>query len=208
MDGQARAKYPFGSAMPGDDLPEGLGVRADSLAELGALIGVDARQLALTIERFNVLADAGQDPEFGRGTFPWGANMCGDLNHKPNANLGSVSQGPFYAVELKVMGGGGISGTGLVADHHGRILGWNNKPIDGLYGAGGSVVRFDTGAVMQSGMSNARGMTQGYLAGLHAAGCPSDLLERAIEIIFHNPAHLAGSSKVSVVISARKRKST
>ena len=180
MDGQARAKYPFGSAMPGDDLPEGLGVRADSLAELGALIGVDARQLALTIERFNVLADAGQDPEFGRGTFPWGANMCGDLNHKPNANLGSLSQGPFFAIELKVMGGGGISGTGLVADHHGRILGWNNKPIDGLYGAGGSVVRFDTGAVMQSGMSNARGMTQGYLAGLHAAGCPSDLLERAM----------------------------
>ena len=180
MDGQARAKYPFGSAMPGDDLPEGLGVRADSLAELGALIGVDARQLALTIERFNVLADAGQDPEFGRGTFPWGANMCGDLNHKPNANLGSLSQGPFFAIELKVMGGGGISGTGLVADHHGRILGWNNKPIDGLYGAGGSVVRFDTGAVMQSGMSNARGMTQGYLAGLHAAGRPSDLLERAM----------------------------
>jgi len=33
---------------------------------------------------------------------------------------------------------------------------------------------------MQSGITNARGMTHGYLAGRHAAGKPSDLLERAI----------------------------
>ncbi|MEO7385175.1 MAG: FAD-binding protein [Novosphingobium sp.] len=180
FDGQARAKYPFGSAMPGEELPEGLGVKADSLAELGAMIGIDAQQLIATIDTFNDLADAGLDPEFGRGTFPWGANMCGDLKHKPNANLGSLKQGPFYAVELKLMGGGGIGGTGLVGDHHCRVLGWDNKAIDGLYAAGGSLVRFDTGAVMQSGMSNARGMTHGYLAGLHAAGRPSDLLERSL----------------------------
>lgn len=180
FDAQARAKYPFGSVMPGEDLPEGLGVKADSLAELAAMIGVDAEQLVTTVEKFNPLADRGQDPEFGRGTFPWGANMCGDLKHEPNANLGSLRQGPYYAVELKLLGGGGISGTGLVADHHSRVLGWDDKPIEGLYAAGGSVVRFDTGAVMQSGMSNARGMTHGYLAGLHAAGRPSDLLERAV----------------------------
>lgn len=40
------------------------------------------------------------------------------------------------------------------------------------------MARLDNGAVMQSGMSNARGMTQGWLAGRHAAGQPSDLLER------------------------------
>jgi 3-oxosteroid 1-dehydrogenase len=34
---------------------------------------------------------------------------------------------------------------------------------------------------MQSGMTNARGMTHGYLAGRHAAGQPSDLLQQEIE---------------------------
>jgi 3-oxosteroid 1-dehydrogenase len=180
MDGQNRAKYPFGSVMPGQDMPEGLGAKADSLAELAGLIGVDAAGLVATVEAFNAQADAGQDPDFGRGTFPWGANMTGDLSHRPNPNLGALREGPYYAVELKPMGGGGITGTGLVADHHCRVLGWDDAPIAGLYAAGGSVVRFDTGAVMQSGMSNARGMTHGFLAGLHAAGQPSDLLEKAL----------------------------
>lgn len=180
LDGQARAKYPFGSSMPGEDLPEGLSVKANSISELAGKIGVDAQALSDTIERFNAGAEVGQDPDFKRGTFPWGANMCGDLKHTPNPNLGALREAPFYAVELKPIGGGGISGTGLVADQHCRVLGWDNKPIEGLYAAGGSVVRFDTGAVMQSGMSNARGMTHGYLSGRHAAGQPSDLLETAL----------------------------
>jgi 3-oxosteroid 1-dehydrogenase len=38
----------------------------------------------------------------------------------------------------------------------------------------------DNGALMQSGITNARGMTHGYLAGRHAAGKPSDLFAREI----------------------------
>ena len=179
FDAQARAKYPFGTAMPGQDLPDGMGEMADTLPELAAKIGVDGDELAHTVSRFNSYCTAGEDPDFRRGTFPWGANMCGDLDHKPNANLGPLSEGPFYAVELKRMGGGGIGGTGLLADEHCRVIGWNEQPIPGLYVAGNSMARMDTGAVMQSGISNARGMTHGYLAGRHAAGCPSDLLEPA-----------------------------
>lgn len=177
FDGQAREKYPFGTAMPGQDLPEGMGVKADSIAELAAKTGIDAAGLAATIATFNGYAEAGEDPEFRRGTYPWGAAMCGDLNHKPNPNLGTLEKGPFYAVELKRMGGGGIGGTGLLADQHCRVLGWDDAPIDGLYVAGNSMARLDTGAVMQSGISNARGMTHGYLAALHAAGRPSTLLD-------------------------------
>jgi 3-oxosteroid 1-dehydrogenase len=33
---------------------------------------------------------------------------------------------------------------------------------------------------MQSGITNARGMTHGYLAGRHAAGKPSELLAKEI----------------------------
>jgi 3-oxosteroid 1-dehydrogenase len=56
-------------------------------------------------------------------------------------------------------------------------VGWDDKPIDGLYVAGNSMARLETGAVMQSGVSNARGMIHGYLAARHAAGNPSPLLE-------------------------------
>jgi 3-oxosteroid 1-dehydrogenase len=103
--------------------------------------------------------------------------MCGDPFHKPNANLGTLEKGPFYAVELSRMGGTAITSSGILTDHHGRAMGWDDQPIPGLYVAGNSQARMETGAVMQSGISNARGMTYGWLAARHAAGDPSTLLE-------------------------------
>ncbi len=138
---------------------------------------MDAGGLAGTIDTFNGYCDKGEDPDFQRGTFPWGQQMCGDPRQQPNPNLGPLSKPPFYAVRLYKMAGGGIASTGLVADHHCRVLGWDDNPIEGLYAAGNSVARLDNGAIMQSGITNARGLTHGYLAGRHAAGEPSDLLE-------------------------------
>lgn len=179
-DSQAREKYPLGSLMPGQDMPEGLGIKADSIAELATKIGVDAQGLAATIAAFNGYCEKGEDLEFKRGTYPWGALMCGDPKQQPNPNLGPLLKPPFYAVELRRMGGGGIAAAGILADQHCRAIGWDDQPIDGLYVAGNSVARVDNGAVMQSGMTNARGITHGYLAGRHAAGKPSDLLQKAI----------------------------
>ena len=177
FDSQARKKYPFGSVMPGEELPEGMGVTAHSIAELAARIGVDAHGLADTVARFNDYSARGEDPEFARGTFPWGALMCGDPLQQPNANLGPLLEAPFHAVRLHQMAGGGIAATGIMADHHCRAIGWDDEPIEGLYVAGNSVARLDNGALMQSGITNARGMTHGYLAGRHAAGHPSELLQ-------------------------------
>jgi 3-oxosteroid 1-dehydrogenase len=56
---------------------------------------------------------------------------------------------------------GGIASTGVLGDHHCRALGWDDLPIAGLYVAGNSMARTDNGAVMQSGITNARGMTHG-----------------------------------------------
>ena len=106
--------------------------------------------------------------------------MCGDPFHKPNANLGTVLKGPFYAVEMKRMGGTAIPSNGLLTDQHSRVMGWDDKPIEGLYAAGNSAARMETGAVMQSGVSNARGMTHGWLAARHACGDPSKLLEQEV----------------------------
>ena len=181
FDSQAREKYPFGSLMPGQEMPEALGTTADSIAALADRIGVDVEGLASTIATFNGYCETGNDLDFKRGTFPWGALMCGDPSRQPNANLGPLLKPPFYAVPLHRMAGGGICAAGVVADHHCRAIGWDNKPIEGLYVAGNSLARLDNGAIMQSGITNARGMTHGYLAGRHAAGKPSDLLQQEIE---------------------------
>ncbi len=183
IDSQSREKYPFVSVMPDQDWPEGLGAVADTIAELAAMIGVDAQGLEATVASFNGHAEKGEDPEFGRGTHPWSVWMCGDPFHKPNGNLGTIAKGPFYAVQLHRMGGTAIPSAGLLTDHHSRVMGWNDKPIEGLYAAGNSVARMETGAVMQSGISNARGMTYGWLAALHATGNASDLLQKEIERI-------------------------
>ena len=180
-DQQARRKYPFGSVMPGEPMPEGLGVSADTLEALAEKIGVDPRGLADTVSTFNRYCESGEDPDYQRGTFPWGALMAGDPSQKPNPNMGPLNQGPFYAVELRRMAGGGITGSGILADEHCRALDWDNNPIDGLYVAGNSAARLDNGALMQSGITNARGMTHGYLAGRHSAGKPSTLLQDTVD---------------------------
>jgi 3-oxosteroid 1-dehydrogenase len=179
-DSQAREKYPFGSVMPGEKMPEGLGVSAESLEELAQKTGIDPEGLASTVAAFNRYCNTGDDPEFRRGTYPWGAMMAGDPSQQPNPNLGHLSKGPYFAVELHRMAGGGITSTGILADEHCRAVGWSGSPIEGLYVAGNSAARLDNGALMQSGITNARGITHGYLAGRHAAGSPSDLLLREI----------------------------
>lgn len=181
LDSQAREKYPFGPIMPDQEMPEEVATKADTLEELAAKIGIDIANLKATVTAFNSYCDKGEDPEFGRGSVPWGAYMSGDRFQKINPNFGTIEKGPYYAVHFKRLAGSGIASSGIMADQHCRALSWKNEPIEGLYVAGNSVARIDTGAAMQSGMSNARGMTHGYLAGLHAAGKPSELLADAIE---------------------------
>jgi 3-oxosteroid 1-dehydrogenase len=181
IDSQAREKYAFVSIMPGQDWPEGLGVVADTIEELADKAGIDRQGLAETVVRFNANAEKGVDPDFHRGEQPWGAWMTGDKDHQPNANLGPLVKPPFYAVRMSRMGATGIPAAGLKIDRNANVVGWDEQPIPGLYAAGNSAARMETGAVMQSGISNARGMTYGWLAAQHAAGKPSQLLAPAID---------------------------
>lgn len=167
--------------MPEQDWPEGLGVVADTISELAEKAGIDAKGLVETVAKFNANAEKGVDPDFNRGTHAWSAWMTGDMTHKPNPNLGPLVKPPFYAIQQKRLSPTAIPATGLLTDHHSRVIGWDDKPIEGLYAAGNSVARMETGAVMQSGISNARGMTYGWLAARHAAGDPSDQLQKAAE---------------------------
>jgi 3-oxosteroid 1-dehydrogenase len=178
IDSQAREKYAFVSIMPGQDWPENFGVVADTIEELASKAGIDPQGLAETVARFNENAEKGIDPDFGRGEQPWGAWMTGDKNNKPNPNLGPIVKPPFYAVKMSRMGATGIPAAGLKIDRNANVVGWDEEPIPGLYAAGNLAARIETGAVMQSCVSNARGMTYGWLAARHACGDPSDLLDR------------------------------
>ncbi len=177
FDAQAREKYLCISVMPGQELPEGMATKADTIKELAEKTGIDAANLEKTVAKFNDACAKSKDEEFGRGSHPWSAWFCGDPLNKPHPNFGPISKGPYYAVQLHQTGVTAIPATGLVTNRHAQVIGWDDQPIEGLYAAGNSVARMETGAVMQSGVSNGRGMTHGWLAGLHAAGKPSTLLE-------------------------------
>ncbi len=176
LDSRYQQKYPLGSLLPGQDYPEGLAVKADSPQELAEKIGVDPVGLAEEIEKFNGYAAEGVDRDFHRGEKAWSQYLCGDRANKPNPNLGSLEQAPFYAIPQVRLGTGMVS-TGIVGDIHGRVVGYDDQPIDGLYVTGNAMARLDNGAGYQSGMMNGRGMVFGYLAARHAAGDPSDALE-------------------------------
>src|SRR5262249_8454442 len=82
-------------------------------------------------------------------------------------------QSPFYAVGL-VQRTIGIPQAGLVTDEHSRVLDWDEKPIDGLYAAGGAVAFLEIGLNYTGGNANARSILQGFCPADHPAACSAD----------------------------------
>lgn len=168
FDGNYRERYPLGSYMPGMEIPEALAVRADTPRALAEKLGVDPDGLERTLERFNARARDGEDPDFGAGHYPWAQRLVGDMSY-PNPNVGVVEKPPFHGVRL-VPVGVGINSHGLRTDEHARVMHVRGRPIPGLYAVGISAALLDLGGGYQSGTSNMRAITWGYVAGRHAAG--------------------------------------
>lgn len=168
FDANFRAKYPLGTFMPGQPLPESLVARADTLRGLAEKLGIDGAGLEATVARFNRFAVEGQDPDFQRGTYPWAAMMTGDRD-RPNPNLGPLTDAPFYGLRLEVASVG-INAAGLKCNAAAQVMHVRGRPITGLYAVGNAAAPLDTGAGYQSGISNLRGMVGGYCAARHAAG--------------------------------------
>ncbi|MFC6719849.1 FAD-dependent oxidoreductase [Natrialbaceae archaeon GCM10025810] len=167
FDEQYRRRYPLANYMPGTDYPDSfLAGRADDIAGLAAEIDIDPNTLESTIETFNDYARAGEDPEFDRGDNVWANIWCGDPANKPNPNLGPLEEPPFYAVELYI-GLSSMSNVGLLTDEDGRVLDWDDSPIDGVYATGSVCAPQEWGTGYQSGLQNGRSLTYGYLAGRH-----------------------------------------
>ena len=167
FDSNFREKYPLGTFLPGQPIPETVAMSAGTLGELAGKLGIDAAGLEATVARFNAFAAEGVDKDFGRGTYPWAAMMTGDATRK-NPNLGPLDKPPFYGMRLRVASVG-INCTGLKTNGDGQVMHVRGRPIPGLYAVGNSAAPLDIGAGYQSGLSNLRGLVGGYLAGRHAS---------------------------------------
>ncbi len=171
FDGLHRKRYPWGSARPGATPPQwiesGYMKRADSLAELAHLCGIDPAGLAKTVERWNGFCRAGVDADFGRGRRRF--DRChGDPTVRPNPNLGAIAQPPYSAVAMFPSDVG--TAGGLVTDEYARVLRGDGSPIGGLYATGNATASVMGRSYPGAGASIAASFTFAYIAAHHAAG--------------------------------------
>lgn len=171
FDQRNRDRYPWGSAQPGQTpqqwIDSGYMKKADTLAELAALCGIDAAGLAAEVERFNGFCTTGIDEDYGRGSRAFD-RAHGDPTVKPNPNLGAVEQGPFYAVAM-YPGDVGTAG-GVVTDEYARVLRDDGSTIPGLYAIGNSTASVFGRCYPGAGASIAASFTFGTIAAHHAMG--------------------------------------
>ena len=176
FDQQYRNSYVFGADLfPRMRIPQawyeaGIAVRAASLAELAAHIGVDVSEFLKTTTRFNESACAGQDPDFGRGRSAYD-RYYGDPTITPNPNLRPLVKGPFYAVRM-VLSDLGTCG-GLKADERARVLREDGGAIAGLYAIGNTAANAFGTTYPGAGATIAQGLVYGYIAAHDASGANS-----------------------------------
>ncbi len=125
--------------------------------------------LASTLGRFNAMAEAGRDDDFGRGTkaveFAFHGPAAPD-NRLPNALMHPLDlTGPLHAIA--VVGTTFDTNSGPRTTGEGRVLG-STGPIEGLYGAGNCVDSVFGEGYPGGGATIGPGMVFGFLAGTHA----------------------------------------
>ncbi|WP_328947685.1 FAD-dependent oxidoreductase [Streptomyces sp. NBC_00184] len=172
-DGGALPAITVPSADPADHLAAGTWVRAESLPELAALIGVPAGTLADTVGRFNGFAAAGTDEDHHRGEDPYDLFFADRKNAPgPNPCLVPLDRPPYYAARV-VLADLGTKG-GLRTDADARVLDVDSRPLAGLYAAGNTSASFTGGVYPGPGVPIGTAMVFASLAVRHMAGQPSD----------------------------------
>lgn len=176
LDSRHRSYYFWGKMppmmTPQSWLDSGYMVKADSLDELAAKIGVSAAGLKDSAARVTRYAATGQDEDFNKGGRAYD-NFAGDPSVKPNPNLGAIDKPPFYAVQM-FPGDVGTYG-GLVTDVDGRVLKPDGNPIDGLYATGNCTASVTGGCYPGAGASIAASFIFGWRAARRAIGANAAL---------------------------------
>ncbi|WP_159979122.1 MULTISPECIES: FAD-dependent oxidoreductase [unclassified Novosphingobium] len=136
--------------------------KADTVAELAALVGVPVEGLEAAIARYNADCDAGADGQF----------------FKQMPRRFPVRTAPFYAREVRASVIG-QTGAGLNIDGQARVLDEQGDPIPGLYAAG-EVLGCTVGKrYAGGGMGICNAMVFGRLAGAEAANAALSVREPA-----------------------------
>jgi 3-oxosteroid 1-dehydrogenase len=159
FDAAYRGRYRLGPLGRRDPDPAWL-ARGETPAELADAIGVPPAALEETIERFNAGAARGEDPDFGRGSFPYDRFI---------GELGPLTGGPYFALEL--LPGALSTKGGPKTDADGRVLSADGSgdPIEGLYAAGNVAASLYGFAYPGAGGTLGPVLTFGLRAGVAAA---------------------------------------
>lgn len=135
-------------------LADGYIVQADTIEELAEKLGLPADAFAATVERYNALADAGEDEDFG----------------KEGYRLSTLREPPYYGVR---QAGGYLICTmdGIQIDETMHALDHDYKAIPGLYVIGDASGSYFAGSYpcLIAGAAAGRSATFGRLAGQNAA---------------------------------------
>ena len=134
--------------------------KADTIEELASLLNIDPATLRGTVDRFNGFVAKNHDDDFNRGDRAYD-RWLGDMYHKKNASLGSISEGPYSAVPV-VPGDVGTYG-GVVTDEKARVLREDGTVIDGLYATGVSTASVFGRAYAGAGASVGPSFVWGYV---------------------------------------------
>ncbi len=170
-DKQTLRKYGLGYVKPaplpiGSFLRNGYLMEGATLAELAHKAGIDPQGLETTVAAYNVHAERGEDPEFGRGRTSFNRYLA-DPDHKPNPCVAPVRKGPFYAIKV-IMGDLGTF-DGIQTSVHGQVLRSDGSAIEGLYAAGNDRASIMGGNYPGAGITHGPNMTFAYVTANHIA---------------------------------------
>ncbi|MGP0032323.1 MAG: FAD-dependent oxidoreductase [Acidimicrobiales bacterium] len=134
--------------------------KANSIGELADRIGINRETLESTVERYNLHAANGEDPDFRRHE----VGLMSPGTVKP------ITEAPFYAVEIHP----GTLGTngGPQIDRNGQVRKLGGGVVGGLYAAGNTAANVFGWAYPSGGGTLGNGMVFGFLAGRHVAAQP------------------------------------
>jgi len=138
------------------DLDAGRVIKADTLAGIAKMLGLDSAALQATVDRYNAMVRAGRDEDFGRD------GLC---NHF--GALSTIGTAPFYAFASRSV----VLATycGLTVDDRMNVHDVFGAPMKGLYAAGGCIGGFHGQAYM-TGTANGKAAIFGRIAARAALG--------------------------------------
>jgi succinate dehydrogenase/fumarate reductase flavoprotein subunit len=152
-------------------LRSGYLTEALSIPALAESVGIDSEGLQHTVSGFNIDARNGTDREFARGADVY-SRYLGDAASLPNPCLAPIETPPYYAIALVPSDLGTVAG--LQTDTEARVLDADNRPIPGLYCAGGDMRSIMCGRYPGPGITLGPAITFGYLAAMHAKTAGGD----------------------------------